>query len=233
MKLLAIALAAGLLSPHVSTPLDRTVGTWVQWRVELQASVAAQHGRLFPPQDLGLLEGPDRDAWQKPDQIMDALGIADGATVADIGAGAGWFTIRLARRVGPNGAVYAQDVQRQMLEAIRRRVAREGLLNVETRLGVDSVPNLPERSLDAILVVDVYPEVEDRVTFLKNLAAALKPSGHVGIVNYKPGRGGPGPAPEEGVRVDSADVEQDALAAGLRLLARQALPYQYLLVLGP
>jgi predicted methyltransferase len=84
-----------------------------------------------------------------------------------------------------------------------------------------------------MLVVDVYPEVEDRVTFLKNLAAALKPTGRVGIVNYKPGRGGPGPAPDEGVRVDSAAVEEDALAAGLRVLARQTLPYQYLLVLGP
>ena len=71
---------------------------------------------------------------------MDALAIADGAAVADIGAGAGWFTIRLARRVGPNGVVYAQDVQRQMLDAIRRRVAREGLSNVETRLGAGKQP---------------------------------------------------------------------------------------------
>src|SRR5512144_557167 len=105
--------------------------------IALAGTASAQrgrHGRLFPPQDLGLLEGPDRDAWQKPEQIMDALAIADGSVVADIGAGAGWFTIRLARRVGPRGKVYAQDVQRQMLEAIRRRVAREGLQNVETRL---------------------------------------------------------------------------------------------------
>jgi ubiquinone/menaquinone biosynthesis C-methylase UbiE len=179
-----------------------------------------------------LLEGPDRDTWQKPEQIMDALGIADGSRVADIGAGAGWFTIRLARRVGPNGVVLAQDVQPQMLEAIRRRVAREGLRNVETRLGTGSMPNLPARSLDAILVVDVYPEVEDRVAFLRNLAAALKQDGRIGIVNYQPGRGGPGPGPEEGVRVESARVEQDATMAGLRVMTRQTLPYQYLLVLG-
>ena len=100
---------------------------------------------------------------------MDALAIADGSSVADIGAGAGWFTIRLARRVGPRGVVYAQDVQRQMLEAIRRRVAREGLRNVQTRLGQGSSPNLPRGALDAVLVVDVYPEVEDRVAFLRNL----------------------------------------------------------------
>jgi predicted methyltransferase len=191
------------------------------------------HGRLFPPQDLGLLEGPDRDKWQKPDQIMDALNIADGSTVADTGAGAGWFTIRLARRVGPRGTVYAQDVQRQMLEAIRRRVAKEGLENVQTRLGQGSNPNLPAASLDAVLVVDVYPEVEDRITFLRNLGAALKPNGRIGIVNYRPGRGGPGPAPDEGVRVDSSVVEADVQAAGLHVLAHETfLPYQYMLVVG-
>ena len=195
-------------------------------------TAAGRSGRLFPPQDLGLLEGPDREAWQKPDEIMDVLGIADGAAVADIGAGAGWFTIRLARRVGPNGVVYAQDVQPQMLDAIRRRVAGEGLRNVQTRLGKGSTPNLPARSLDAVLVVDVYPEVEDRVAFLRNVADALKAGGRIGVVNYRPGRGGPGPAPSEGVRVDSASVENDAQAAGLRVVARQDLPYQYLLVLG-
>ena len=199
-----------------------------------QQTLAPQHGRLFPPTDLGLLEMPDRAEWQKPDQIMDALGIADGSHVADIGAGAGWFTIVLARRVGPNGKVYAQDVQREMLDAIRRRVEREALTNVETRLGMGSSPNLPAGSLDAVLVVDVYPEVEDRVTFLRNLALALKPGGRIGIVNYKPGNGGPGPAParDEGVRVDSAAVEADAQAAGLHVRARENLPYQYLLVLG-
>ena len=207
-------------------------GSWLQ--ASGLGQTAAQHGSLFPPQDLGLLEGPDREAWQKPDQIMDALGIADGSVVADIGVGAGWFTIRLARRVGPNGVVFAQDVQREMLDAVRRRVGREELRNVETRLGTARTPNLPPRALDAVLVVDVYPEVEDRdrVTFLQGLATALKPTGRIGIVNYKPGRGGPGPAPSEGVRVESALVERDAEAAGLRVVARENLPYQYLLVLG-
>jgi predicted methyltransferase len=191
-------------------------------------------GHLFPPENLGLLESPDRDDWQKPEQIMDALGIAEGSKVADIGIGSGWFTIRLARRVGPNGLVYAEDVQRQMLEATRRRVGREGLKNVETILGTETNPNLPPRALDAILMVDMYHEVDvdDRVPFLRNLAAALKPNGRVGVVNYKPGQGGPGPAPDEGVRVDSSAVESDARAAGLRVLRRENLPFQYLIVLG-
>ena len=198
-----------------------------------QAAAPPRHRELFPPQDLGLLEAPDRAAWQKPDQIMDALGIADGAKVADIGAGAGWFTTRLARRVGPNGVVYAQDVQRPMLDAIRRRVQREGLQNVRTVLGEGSSPNLPRRVLDAVLVVDAYPEVQVlvRVTFLKNLALGLKPNGRIGIVNYKLGGGGPGPD-DPSLRVPRASVERDAAAAGLNVKASGNLPYQYLLVLG-
>jgi predicted methyltransferase len=200
---------------------------------QAQTTANLEHGRLFPPENLGLLEGPDRAVWQKPDQIMDALGIADGAKVADIGAGAGWFTMRLARRVGPNGVVYSTDVQREMLDVIRRRVAREGLQNVRLLQGEDSSLGLPSSgALDAVLAVDVYPEVKDRVTFLRNLATALKVDGRIGIVNYKLGGGGPGPAPSEGVRVAQATVEADARAAGLRVQGSENLPYQYLLILG-
>jgi SAM-dependent methyltransferase len=190
-----------------------------------------RHSRLFAPLDLGLLERPDRALWQKPEQIMDALHVADGSTVADVGAGAGWFTIRLAHRVGPNGVVYAQDVQRLMIEAIRRRVSREGLQNVQTRIGSGSNPNLPVKTFDAVLVVDAYQEIDDRVAFLRNLARALKPAGRIGIANWKPGAGGPGPESNE--RVERAVAEADAAAAGLRILSSENLPYQYLLVLAP
>ena len=202
----------------------------------LQARPQQQRtGHLFPPQNLGLLESPDRDAWQKPEQIMDALGIAEGSKVADIGIGSGWFTIRLARRVGPNGLVHAEDVQRQMLEATRRRVSREGLKNVETILGNETNPNLPPRTLDASLLVDrcpEVPEIDDRGTVLRSLAGAWKPNGRIGVVNYKPGQGGPGPAGNEGVRLDSSAVEAEARAAGLRVLRRENLPFQYLMILG-
>jgi cyclopropane fatty-acyl-phospholipid synthase-like methyltransferase len=197
-------------------------------QARLQTSSEQRSGRLFPPEDLGLLEMPDRAAWQKPHQIMDALNVAEGSVVADIGPGAGWFTMWLARRVGPNGIVYARDVQREMLEAIKRRVSRERLQNVQTQLASDTDPNLPADTLDAVLVVDVYQEINNPVLFLRNTSRALKPNGRIGIVNYKAGRGGPGPA----VRVDRAAVESDARAAGLRVLKRENLPYQYLLVLG-
>lgn len=200
---------------------------------EPQTPSASRQGRLFPPTDLGLLESPDRAAWQKPDLIMDALKIAYGDTVADIGAGSGFFTVRLARRVGPNGVVYAEDIQQPMLESIKRRVNREGLTNVVTRLGTDTDANLPKGMIDAVLVVDVYHEVQatdDRVRFLRHLADALKAGGRIGIVNYKPGDGGPGPEPER--RLDRSVVEEEVRAAGLRVLDRTTLPFQYMLVVG-
>jgi len=189
------------------------------------------HGRLFPPSDLGLLEAPDRDLWQRPDQVMDAMGIADASVVADIGAGSGWFTIRLARRVGPQGVVYAEDVQPEMISAITRRVQREGLANVQPVLGFNSDPNLRRGSIDAVLMVDAYHEIEDRVTMLTNLARALKPQGRIGVVDFKLDGTGPGPLPEE--RVSPDVVVRDAAKAGLRLLRQEPfLPYQYFLIFG-
>src|SRR5205807_9164986 len=116
--------------------------------------------RLFAPLDLGLLEAPDRDQWQKPDQIMDALNIADGSIVAEIGAAGGWFTVRLARRVGPNGRVYAEDIQPQMVDVIYRRVQRENLDNVLTVLGRPDDPRLPS-DIAAALVVQTFHDIED------------------------------------------------------------------------
>ena len=188
-------------------------------------------GRLFPPSDLGLLDAPDRDLWQRPDQIMDAMGIADASFVADIGAGSGWFTIRLARRVGPQGLVYAEDVQKEMINAISRRVGREGLANVRPVLGLKNDPRLPAQSLDAALMVDAYHEIENRVAVLSSLARALKPQGRIGVVDFKLDGTGPGPLAEE--RVSPDVVVKDAAQAGLRLIRQEPfLPYQYFLIFG-
>jgi ubiquinone/menaquinone biosynthesis C-methylase UbiE len=192
--------------------------------------------RLFPPQDLGLLSAPDRDTWNKPDLIMDALGIADGAVVADLGAGGGWFTVRLARRVGPNGLVYAQDIQSQMLEATKRLVQRERLANVQTVLGTATDTNLPS-GLDAVLIVDAFREMDEPnrpealQNILRQVERALKPTGRLGIVEFLPGDGGPGPAAED--RVTPESVIETVHAAGLHLTVRETVPpFQYLLVFG-
>ena len=191
-------------------------------------TVLAQHTRLFRPEDLSELEAPDRDEWQQPGKIMDIMGIGEASVVADLGAGSGWFTIRLANRVGPNGRVYAEDVQKPMIQAIKVRVDRLGLKNVETVLGIDTDPRLP-KPVDAVLIVDAYHEAEEPVALLTNLAKSLKPMGRIGIVDFKKDGGGPGPAMEQ--RVDPEDVIRDAKAAGLVLRSRETfLKYQYMLV---
>ena len=161
---------------------------------------------------------------------MDALRIGDGSVVADLGAGGGWFTIRLARRVGPNGRVYAQDIQPQMIESIDRRVKREFVgPRVVTTLGTSSDPGLPPGALDAVLIVDAYHEMEHPVTLLRNLARSLKPDGRIGIIEFTSEGGGPGPPLEE--RADPQRVINHAEEAGLRLTSRERfLRYQYMLV---
>lgn len=197
----------------------------------LDGKQARQHIRLFPPQDLGLLEPPDRDVWQRPDDIMDALGIAENTVVADLGAGGGWFTVRLARRVQPNGIVYAEDIQRQMLLAIENRIAREGLTNVKMVSGTADDPRLPPGALDAALIVDAYHEMERPVVLLRNLVRSLKPTGLIGIVDFKKDGGGPGPPMDQ--RVDEERVVRDAENAGLRVIARPSfLRYEFMLVLA-
>jgi predicted methyltransferase len=223
---LPLAICALVLGTSISLPAVPALPA--------QAARGAQRkGRLFPPQDLGLLEAPDRDDWNKPDLIMDALGIADGAVVADLGAGGGWFTIRLARRVGPNGLVYAEDIQTQMIEAITRRVQHEGLTNVRTVMGTPTDPRLPS-GLDAALIVNAYHEMDDPapnviLTLLRNVGQSLKPQGRLGVADFLPGGGGPGPAAED--RVNPEAIIAAAEAAGLKLQSRETVPpFQFLLV---
>jgi ubiquinone/menaquinone biosynthesis C-methylase UbiE len=205
---------------------------WSPAAAQSRPGQASRH-TLFPPTDLGLLESPDRDIWQKPDQIMDALGIADGSKIADIGAGGGYFTVRLAKRVGPNGVVWAEDVQAAMLEAIKRRVAKDvakDIGNVRTVQGSSSDPMLPAGSLDAVLMLETYQEIDSgsRLLFLQNVRTALRPGGRLGIIDYKKEGAGPGP---DGARPDSEAVVAVAEQAGLRLLKRETfLPFQFFLI---
>jgi predicted methyltransferase len=167
---------------------------------------------------------------------MDALGIAEGSVVAELGAAGGWFTLRLARRVGPNGLVYAEDIQPLMLEAISRRMQNENVANVKPVLGTPSDPRLPP-GLDAALISDAYHEMDDPtdrtlvVTLLRNVARSLKPQGRLAIVDWTPGAGGPGPPADQ--RVDPAVVIKAAEAAGLQLMGREEFPpFVFLLLFG-
>lgn len=207
------------------------VAVVLAWTAPALPASGQQNTRLFRPADLGLLEAPDRDVWQRPDRIMDALQIGDGSVVADIGAGGGWFTSRLARRVGPNGRVFAQDIQPEMIGAIQRRIRREGVSDrVQTVLGSANDPSLPE-PVDAVLIVDAYHEVGEPVVLLRHLAESLRPKGRIGIVEFTKDGAGPGPPVSE--RVDPARVIRDAQDAGLTLIRQENfLRYQYLLIFG-
>jgi predicted methyltransferase len=237
MKAVHAALSiAVLLAPALAGVSAQSAVVAAQAAQTAKPAAQPKKPRLFPPQDLGLLEAPDRDDWNKPEQIMDAVGIADGAAVADLGAGGGWMEIRLARRVGPNGVVYAEDIQPEMIEVINRRMQHEGLSNVRTVLGskTGTDPRLPT-GLDAVLIVNGYGEMDDRLvpekihTFLKNVALSLKPQGRLGIADFLPGGGGPGPAAED--RVNPDNVIRAAEQAGFKLQTRENVPpFMFVLV---
>lgn len=185
--------------------------------------------RVFNPFYRGFLDGSERDAWQKPEQVVGALGIAPGAAVADVGAGTGYFTARLAAAVGPEGRVYATDVQEEMLLSLERRVEREGLRNVTVvRAGFDD-PALPARCCDLALLANVYKELSERPAYVRRLAEALREGGRIAVVDFRPEAEGAGPPRE--ARLPEAQVVTEMAAAGFVLAARHDfLPRQYFLV---
>ena len=125
-----------------------------------------------------------RDAWQRPVKIMEDLGIRPGSSAADVGAGRGYFTFRLAARVGLKGKVYAQDLDEKMLFQIHAQAQDEKLPQVETILGTEDDPKLPESSLDAVIVVDSFHEFSNVDKMTSGMVRALKPGGRLGVVEH-------------------------------------------------
>lgn len=131
------------------------------------------------------LDREERDIEEAPDLALDALDLQPGAVVADIGAGSGYITARLARRVGPTGRVYAEDIQPQMIGLLKGRLTREKIENVVPVLGTVDDPRLPADSIDLILLVDVYHEFAKPVEMLAAMRAALKPGGRLVLLEYR------------------------------------------------
>jgi SAM-dependent methyltransferase len=131
------------------------------------------------------LDRPEREAEEAPSRALAFLQVAPGSIVADIGAGSGYFTERLARLVGPSGRVYANDIQRGMLDLLRARLERERISNVTLVLGEPADPKLPAAAIDIALMVDVYHELSDPQTMLGHIRKALKPSGRLVLIEYK------------------------------------------------
>ena len=131
------------------------------------------------------LERSEREFEEEPDKALDALGTLSGATVADVGAGSGYFTIRLAVRVGPKGRVYANDLQPEMLKMLGMRLARERVANVTLVQGAIDDPKLPASSIDLVLMVDVYHEFSEPQKMLRGVRTALKPGGRLVLLEYR------------------------------------------------
>jgi predicted methyltransferase len=133
--------------------------------------------------DLSIFEDPGRDKRLQIDRVMDLLGVKAGSTVADIGAGGGWFSVRAARRVGAHGRVIAEDINPKGIAYIQQRAQREHLDNIETILGTPDDPKLTPGSVDAALMLKVYHEIAHPVPVLANLRAAMKPGARFGIID--------------------------------------------------
>ena len=127
----------------------------------------------------------EREQEEEPDRALDELKIVKGSTVADIGAGVGYMSWRLAERVGPTGKVYANDIQPQMLDQLRKNVERRHLTNVETILGEPDDPKLPQGRFDLVLMVDVYHEFTRPQSMLRHIRESLKADGRVVLIEYR------------------------------------------------
>jgi predicted methyltransferase len=184
-------------------------------------SAPAMHARQAPPEhptstpysgDLSIFEYKDRDQKLQIQRVMDLLGIRPGTSVADIGAGSGWFTARASQRVGPGGKVFAEDINPEAVKAIAQRAQKEGLANVRTILGTPDDPELPKNSVDAVLLLKVYHEVAHTSLLLAHLKPALKPGAKIGIIDRN------GTGDDHGL--EEAIVAKEMTAAGFERVGR-------------
>ena len=159
---------------------------------------------------LDIFEYPDRDKKLQIDRVLKLLKIEKGSTVADIGAGSGWFTVRAARRVAPSGTVYAEDINPKAITFIDDRAKKESLPDIHTVLGVPDDPRLPAASVDAVMMLKVYHEIAEPVVFMRHLHDSLKPGALVGIID----RNGNGSGTDHGL--PQAVVEREMGKAGFR-----------------
>ncbi len=174
-------------------------------------------------------DDPKRDAWQKPHQVIEALSLSPDAVVADLGAGTGYFSVRLARMLS-QGTVYAVDVEPQMVKHLAERSKSEKLPNMIAVQADPADPRLPGR-VDLVLAVDVYHHIESREKYFSNLRNLLVPGGRVAIIDFR--RDSP-EGPPKSARVSPSRVKAEMKRAGYELVAEHGfLPRQYFLVFSP
>lgn len=170
-------------------------------------------------------DDPARDAWQKPDEVVRALALTPAMTVADVGAGTGYFAVRLARAV-PQGQVLATDIEPDMVRYLDERAKKEALPNLRGVTATATASGLAANSVDAILIVDVWHHIADRVAYARDLAAALRPGGRLLIVDFRRDATR-GPPPE--MRLAPESIIADLVAGGFTAkVSPVVLPEQYI-----
>jgi predicted methyltransferase len=193
-------------------------------------------GRVLAPtmgvEGAAWLDRPEREAEEAPSKAIAALDVKPGDVVADIGAGSGYYTVRLAKAVGPTGRVVATDLQPGMIDLLRARVARERLANVEVLQGRSDDPLLPAKTFDLLLMVDVYHELASPQVFVRALKAALKPGGRLVLIEYR--RDDPRVPIRDEHKMSVSQVREELGADGFRI-ARviDVLPWQHIIELRP
>jgi len=191
------------------------------------------HGKHGNPEDvdsyIARMEEPERAEWQKPDEVLRALKLAPGHVACDIGAGPGYFALRMARAAAH---VFAVDVEPRIVQALQKRVAKSGLRNVTPVLGLDDDPLVPEHACDLITIVNTYHHFPDGPAYLRRLVRSLKPGGRIANLDFHPRELPVGPPVAHKIARD--DFLRDARAGGLELVEEHDfLPYQYFLALRP
>jgi ubiquinone/menaquinone biosynthesis C-methylase UbiE len=177
----------------------------------------------------GWLDRPEREAEEAPELALDALGLRAGMVVADVGAGTGYMSLRMARRVGPSGKVFANDLQPEMLQKLRANSQREKLSNVETVQGTEADPKLPPNTMDLVLLVDVYHEFSQPQAMLDKIRESLKPDGRLVLLEYRKEDPKVPIRPEHKMSV--AEVKTEVEAEGFKLdQVIEKLPRQHIII---
>lgn len=193
-----------------------------------------QHGTHGNPADLARymdrLESPERAEWQMPDKVVAALGLRPGQAVADLGAGPGYFSLRLARKVGKQGRVFAVDVEPFVLNILRERVAKQKLVQVTPVLGLPDNPLVPPASCDSVFSVNAYHHYPNGPAALRSMASLLRRGGRLAMVDFHKRESAMGPPIEE--RISREAFLKHAERAGLRVEKELTfLPHQYFFLL--
>ncbi len=179
-------------------------------------------------------EGFGRDDWQQPERVIETLELEPGDRVADLGAGSGYFTFRLAEAVGPSGRVYAVDVDEPMLASLEERLGDANASNVETVLASADDPNIPEPPVDLIITVNTYHHIDDRVTYFRSLAGSLAPAGRLVVIDFKRAAGLWQRLLLRGHLTEPSVIEAELVEAGYRrVAAHEFLSRQSFLVFEP